>query len=424
MNFKYYVVLGFLANLLTLANGENAGKSGNISYDNYQVYKINIKNATQLQFLNFLQNQTRFSVWKDYDYITEDVHVMVKPREIHNFLRLLQNNEIEQELLIENVQDLIDLEQSYSDSSKFDWTRYYELHEIEQWLDDILLTYPNVTEGFIIGNSYENRSIRGIKIAHKQDNPGIFIESNIHAREWITSATATWFINALLTSQDEEVRDLAENYNWYIIPVLNVDGFVYTHERDRLWRKTRQPTLASDCVGTDPNRNFDSNWMANGGASGNPCEETYAGPQPFSEYETTALAEFLKSIQDDINIYLAFHSYSQLLLSPYGHTEDPPENYADLLEIGGAFATAIESLPYKTPYRYGSTATTIYIASGSSVDWVYDNFDAVNVAYTIEFRDQGRFGFVLPPAQIIPNCEELMAGMLALVQKSHQLNYI
>uniref|UniRef100_A0A1B0ABH3 Peptidase M14 domain-containing protein n=1 Tax=Glossina pallidipes TaxID=7398 RepID=A0A1B0ABH3_GLOPL len=401
MNFKYYAVLGLLANLLTLANGENARRSENIRYDNCQ-----------------------FSVWKDYDYITEDVHVMVKPEEIHNFLQLLENYEIEQELLIENVQDLIDLEQSYSGSGKFDWTRYYELHEIEQWLDDILLAYPNVTEGFVIGNSYEGRPIRGIKIAHKQDNPGIFIESNIHAREWITSATATWFINELLTSQDYKVRDLAENYNWYIIPVLNVDGFVFSHEQDRLWRKTRQPTSVSYCVGTDPNRNFDSEWMANGGASDSPCEETYAGPQPFSEPETEALAKFLKSIQNEISIYIAFHSYSQLLLSPYGHTEEPPENYDDLLAIGEAFATAIKSLPYETPYRYGSTATTIYVASGSSVDWVYSNFDTVNVAYTIEFRDQGRFGFVLPPAQIIPNCEELMAGMLALVRKSHELDYV
>lgn len=44
-------------------------------------------------------------MWKDYDYVTEDVHVMVKPEEIHNFLQLLENYEIEQELLIENVQE-------------------------------------------------------------------------------------------------------------------------------------------------------------------------------------------------------------------------------------------------------------------------------------------------------------------------------
>ena len=63
-----------------------------------------------------------------------------------------------------------------------------------------------------------------------QGNPAIFIESHIHAREWITSATATWFINELLTSSDPEVRQLANNYDWYILPILNVDGFVYSHE--------------------------------------------------------------------------------------------------------------------------------------------------------------------------------------------------
>lgn len=60
-------------------------------------------------------------------------------------------------------------------------------------------------------------------------NPTIFIESNIHAREWITSSTATWFINELLTSTDPVIMDLAQNIDWYIIPVLNVDGFHYTH---------------------------------------------------------------------------------------------------------------------------------------------------------------------------------------------------
>ena len=57
----------------------------------------------------------------------------------------------------------------------------------------------------------------------------MFIEANIHAREWISSATATWFINQLLTSTDPAVVDLAENIDWYIVPVLNVDGFSYSH---------------------------------------------------------------------------------------------------------------------------------------------------------------------------------------------------
>lgn len=115
-------------------------------------------------------------------------------------------------------------------ASTFGWTRYHKLPEIEAWLDGILATYPDVTEGFEVGKSFEGRTIRGLKISYKSGNPGVFIESNIHANEWITSATCTWFINELLSSADEQVRHMAESHDWYIVPVLNVDGFVYSHE--------------------------------------------------------------------------------------------------------------------------------------------------------------------------------------------------
>lgn len=116
-------------------------------------------------------------------------------------------------------------------ASTFDWTRYHKLPEIEAWLDGVLDAYPDVTEGFEVGKSYEGRTIRGLKISYKSGNPGVFIESNIHANEWITSATCTWFINELLSSDDKQVRDMAENHDWYIVPLLNVDGFVYSHEK-------------------------------------------------------------------------------------------------------------------------------------------------------------------------------------------------
>lgn len=121
-----------------------------------------------------------------------------------------------------------------SRDGSFGWKKYNTLDEIYAWLDEVLTAYPVITEGFELGKSYENRTIRGIKISYKSGNPGVFIESNIHAREWITSATATWLINEFLTSTDDFVRELAESHDWYIIPVLNVDGFVYTHEKVRI----------------------------------------------------------------------------------------------------------------------------------------------------------------------------------------------
>ncbi|XP_064546531.1 zinc carboxypeptidase [Drosophila montana] len=415
-----------LATLVVLASAGTLKDPPKTRYDNYSVYQLRIKNKIQLSLINKLgELSQKYNIWKEYDEHTKQMHIMVSPSESTRFQLLLKFFGISSQLLIDNVQKLIDDEQiSNRDSGTFGWKRYHELAEIEAWLDEILSTYPNVTEGFSIGQSYEGRNIRGIKISHGTDKPGIFIESNIHAREWITSASATWFINELLTSQKTEVRNLAESYDWYIVPVFNVDGFEYSHRSNRLWRKTRQPHATSSCIGVDGNRNFNSHWMENNGASSDPCSQTFAGDSAWSEPETKALADYLTSIKDKFSVYLSFHSYGQWLLSPYGHTEEEfPENYDDLQEIGAAFAGAIKNLVYGTDYVYGSTASTLYVASGSSVDWVFNELDK-KVGYTIEFRDKGNFGFVLPPAQILPNCDELMAGMVALIDKTSQLGYI
>lgn len=83
----------------------------------------------------------------------------------------------------------------------------------------------------------------------------------MHAREWISGATSTYILNELLTSTDPAVRDIAENFDWYIFPVTNPDGYAYTHSNDRMWRKTRTPYTAT-CYGADPNRNWGHMWYS------------------------------------------------------------------------------------------------------------------------------------------------------------------
>ncbi|KAH8411899.1 hypothetical protein KR222_001361 [Zaprionus bogoriensis] len=420
-------LIWMLATLVVLASAATIKDTPKLRYDHYSVYKLNIKNKIQLALVTKLSEVTqKYDIWKEYEEYTKDLHIMVNPNEVKRFKLLLGLFGISYELLIPNVQTLIDDEQVVSarDSGSFGWTRYYELEEIEAWLDTIFDAYPNVTEKFIVGQSYEKRDIRGIKISHGTNKPGIFIESNIHAREWITSATATWFINELLSSETPEVRNLAESYDWYIVPVFNVDGFEYSHRSNRMWRKTRQPLATSDCIGVDGNRNFDTHWMENNGASSNPCSETFAGLEPWSEPETKALSDYLTEIKDKFSVYISFHSYGQWMLSPYGHNKTEfPENFDDLQEIGNAFTDAIRNMVYGTEYVSGSTAEALYVATGSSVDWVYNVLEK-KVAYTIEYRDKGRYGFILPPAMIKVNCEELMTGMLALIAKTVELGYL
>lgn len=142
---------------------------------------------------------------------------------------------------------------------EFGFDKYNSIEMINNFLNDINAKYPDITGVLTIGESFEGRPIKGIKIVKNPENPAIFIEANIHAREWISSATAVWIINELLSSEDSNVKNIVDNISWYIIPVSNPDGYEYTRSDDRLWRKTRSDHNIL-CRGVDPNRNFGFNW--------------------------------------------------------------------------------------------------------------------------------------------------------------------
>lgn len=111
------------------------------------------------------------------------------------------------------------------------WDKYYDLSQINNWLDELAANYPDIVTTIIMGQSNENREIKGIKINYNPDKENKLIgmiEGALHAREWITPATVTWMIKEFLTSNDQEVRALAENFEWHIFPVVNPDGYSYT----------------------------------------------------------------------------------------------------------------------------------------------------------------------------------------------------
>ncbi|KAH8271020.1 hypothetical protein KR018_000176 [Drosophila ironensis] len=409
--------------LIGCACGASISQDNRIRYDNYSVFRVSYDTKEERMALKlFKDDGGNFKHWSEGK---GELQFLVSPGAETKFLNKVDHLNLKAQMIVGNVQELIDseIESASLRTDSFGWQKYNTLAEIEAFLDDILAAYPSVTEEFVVGKSYEGRTIRGIKISYKTGNPGVFIESNIHANEWITSATATWLINEFLTSQDESVRKVVENHDWYIVPVLNVDGFVYTHEKDRMWRKTRQPSENSTCIGVDPNRNYNVRWMENEGASSNPCDWSYGGPRPLSEPEIQAMTDLVGGLKDKINVFLAFHCYSQVLLSPYGHTsEEFPPNYEDLMAVAKSYADAVERLPYGTIYQYGSVAGLLYPATGASIDFSYD--EGIEISYTVEFRDTGHYGFILPPVHIIPNSEEALAGIMALLDKTEELGYM
>lgn len=163
----------------------------------------------------------------------------------------------------DDLQKVIDSEKPKKQAKAFGLDKYNTLEEMDEYMAEMAVAHRSASV-FNVGRSFEGRMIKGIKIATNMSNPAIFIEANIHAREWISSATALWLIDTILTSTDPAQREIFDDITWYIVPVTNPDGFAYTHDEvdgDRLWRKTKSRHNIF-CMGVDPNRNFGYNWMS------------------------------------------------------------------------------------------------------------------------------------------------------------------
>lgn len=404
---------------ICFADDDKVDNGTKMRYDGYQVYKVFVPDDTKYELLIRMQDDDDYNFWTP-PRINDSTTVMIKPTKIQEFMQIANASKLELALMTDNLQKLIDEENPRNVlRGTFDWFGYHRLEVIYSWLDSLAAQHPKILKAITGGSSYEGRSIKGVKLSYKEGNPGIFIEGGIHAREWISPAVVTYILDQLIVSDDPRVRYMAESYDWYIFPVFNPDGYEYTHTRNRLWRKTRRPS-GGGCYGADPNRNWNFHW-AEGGTSRNPCSETYPGDKPFSETETRTMSKYIGSIQDKIFAYIAFHSYSQLLLIPYGHTSNKIENYNDLLEIGNYSINALAKR-YGTKYRVGNIVDLIYVASGGSMDWVRGTYKTP-VTFTYELRDRGRYAFILPANQIVPTAEETLDSLVAMFQQAAKLGY-
>ncbi|KAH8380403.1 hypothetical protein KR009_010509 [Drosophila setifemur] len=433
MSFKLLLFVGLFGLVLAVEQ---------VRYDNYKVYNVRIDELEQFQLLNdqekalkvggglgitntyITTNLQQLSSWREARHLGETSDVMLPPEYQEAFEGLVEKHNFSYSLKIGNVQTHIDAQRPKQRTGYMEWTQFHTLDEIYTWLDLIEERYPDIVTPFTIGNSYEGRPIRGVKISYKEGNPAVFIESNIHAREWITSSTITYFIDELLVPRNPGVRDVAQNVDWYIIPVLNVDGFTYSHEVERLWRKSRLPSdPTGECIGTDLNRNFDYLWMLTG-ASSDPCSETYGGPSAESDPEISQLTAYINNSipEGTIKIYISLHSYGQYVLSPWGHTALEFPEHTQMMHVAKGFSDALYRR-YGTVFTYGSSATTLYEVSGSGKEWAYA-VKGIKSPYTIELRDKGKLGFVLPPEDIIPVAREVTEGFVGMINAAREIDIL
>lgn len=210
------------------------------------------------------------------------------------------------------------------------WQAYHRLADIHKYLDFMAKNNPDLVSTQIIGYSRDGRPLKIVRISNNQrGNKAIWIDGGIHAREWISPASATFVINELI-EEWEDKPEYIRRIDWYILPVTNPDGYEYSHTTDRLWRKSRAATSSAQCRGVDLNRNYGYKWGGKG-VSKSPCTEIFGGTGPFSEPETQAIRNFLTSLgPGKVTGSMSLHSYGQYILYPWGYDRVVPPDHKDL----------------------------------------------------------------------------------------------
>jgi len=253
----------------------------------------------------------------------------------------------------------------------------------------------------------------------------MLIVGGSHAREWISTSTVTYLAWSFIAAYGKEklVSDMLHEFDVVLVPAVNPDGYEYTWNTDRLWRKTRQGTNLRFCRGLDLDHAFGFRWD---NTKLEPCSESYGGEAAFQAVEAKALSDWAinETIRNNVQFtsFIDLHSYSQNIMYPFSFScgEDPP-NLENMMEVAHLFARGIGK---RSGYIYTVASACegilgchtrgaqprIESGGGSAIDW-FAHAVGVKYSYQIKLRDTGSYGFLLPSSQIVPTGEEMFNAM-------------
>jgi len=411
------------------------------SYDGYKILRVNINSAADHKSLLSLESEDLLVIFSEARSGHADV--LISPTKLPRCQEYFQSHGLTFSVVAENVGAEIRKERKGLLSAarvakgEFSYDTYHRLQVIYEHLDALAEKHSFYAETFNLkGETHKKRKIQAIRITSNvtseasKNKPMIWLDGGIHAREWVSPATVMYIIDSLLGEQEadksEQMTALLDRFQFVIAPSINPDGYEYSHMTDRLWRKTRKPSGCKwnkknwfggcfywSCYGADPNRNWDADWGKEG-VSTDPCSLVYPGKEAFDQKNTRMVKEYLEPLKGKLKLYVTYHSYSQLFLTPLGYTTKEPENYEHHVKVGDAVVKAIAE-------RHGAKyinqrSAALYPASGDSADWVHDKLNVTD-SYTFELRpdENSEFGFELPKEQILPTGEENVDGLLALI---------
>ena len=292
------------------------------------------------------------------------------------------------------------------------WRSYDEPGGIRDQLYAAARNNPQLVKLEVLGHTGQGREIIAVKLTQGArgtpdgTRPAVLYSSTQHAREWISTEVNRRLMNHYIDrwrANDREVRKLLQTTELWFILVANPDGYQYTFDHERLWRKNLRDnngdgqTQVGD--GVDPNRNFPNHWgYDEEGSSSIQSSDTYRGPAPMSEPETQAMVGLLDRI--GFAFQVNWHSAGQWLLYAEGWqtstpTADDPIYYA---MSGNLDDPAIDE------FHPGLSSDVLYVTNGETTDYAHAVTGAL--AWTPELSEGcDGCGFVFPDDEALVQAE-------------------
>jgi carboxypeptidase T len=297
---------------------------------------------------------------------------------------------------------------------------YHSAETLEQDLRQLAESQPEIAELREIGRSLEDRPIWALRIGEQRasEHKLLFMGCH-HAREWVSVEVPYLLAEHLVNNADQPpVRQWLQRGEIWVAPMVNPDGHEFSRSPEtRLWRKNRR-TNFDGSIGVDPNRNYGYMWgtLNINTSSHVPSDETYVGPRAFSEPETRAVRNLVAS--ELFRGVITYHSFSQLILYPWGYTSQPIPDASDLSTMTKLakrmqqLIRGVHGITY-TPQQ----SSQLYLTAGDTTDWTYGEYGIPS--FTIELRPDSvqHGGFILPPGQIEPTFEENLPAAMEFIKR-------
>ena len=271
---------------------------------------------------------------------------------------------------------------------------YHNYAEMVEVLQAITAKNSDIASLYSIGKSLEKREIWTLRINtdakenEKSDKPGAVFIGDHHAREHISVEVPLLHAVWLLENRNKpEIKNYIETLDIYIIPMLNPDGAEYDIEGGKYkWHRKNTRINPDGNIGVDLNRNYAFRW-GGAGASHSTYSDTYCGPSAFSEPETQVAKKFFES-HDNLKTYISYHSYSELVLYPWGGVYEPVENEKDRK----AFIAMAKEMADITGYT-AKQSSELYAATGDATDWTYAERGVFSFTFELSPSRWGSGGF-------------------------------